>query len=57
MGHYGRSLTFGVIVNIYMGRLPRIRPIQRGRGRERGHLKPSVDTNLSVAYFTSALIN
>src|SRR5215218_1644368 len=39
------------------GRLPRIGAIRRGRGRERGHLKASVDTNLQVAYFTSALIN
>src|ERR687897_1548374 len=29
----------------------------RKRGRERGHVKASVDTNLPVAYFTSALIN
>src|SRR5215212_2008007 len=38
-------------------RLLRIGPIRRGRGRERGHLKASVDINLQVAYFTSALIN
>src|SRR5215218_1637549 len=29
----------------------------RKRGRERGHLKASVDINLQVAYFTTALIN
>jgi hypothetical protein len=32
-------------------------PIRSSRGRDRGHSKAPVDTNLQVAYFASYLIN